>query len=486
MFKKNYEVRIMSQVKMANDVERISQLIEEKRDQLIHVSNSIWEFAETGFEEWKSADILCETLKKEGFEVEKGIGGIETAFIGSYGSGGPVVAILGEFDALSGLSQKGGVAKSEEVIKNGNGHGCGHNLLGTGAMAAAIALRYYMEENNLPGTIRYYGCPGEEIGGGKTFMVREGIFDDVDFALTWHPETHNKVWSSPSLACYEVNYRFTGRSAHAAAAPHLGRSALDAVELMNIGVNYLREHIVPEARVHYAVTNTGGFSPNVVQAEAEVLYFIRAPKVSQTDEVYKRVCEIARGAAMMSGTEVEIGFDSAMFDLIPNTVLETIMNKKYMELGAPAFDENEIQFAKEIRTTLSEVEKDLDIRFTKELKGKELSNQVEPYFESKEVLPGSTDVGDVSWIVPTAQCYVACAAIGTPLHSWQMVAQGATSIGHKGMLHAGKVIAATALEAFQNPEIIKQAKEELLTRLDGERYVSPLPEEYKQYKVRKH
>jgi len=475
----------MDQIKTESDVERISQLIEEKRDQLIQISNCIWDYAETGFEEWKSANLLCETLEKEGFKVEKGIGGIETAFVGSYGIGGPVVAILGEFDALTGMSQKGGGVKPEEAVKNGNGHGCGHNLLGTGALAAAIALRYYMEENYLPGTVRYYGCPGEEIGGGKTFMVKEGVFNDVDFALTWHPETHNKIWSSRTLACYEVNFRFTGKSSHAAASPHLGRSALDAVELTNIGVNYLREHIIPEARVHYAITNTGGFSPNVVQSEAEVLYFVRAPKVSQTHEVYERVCDIARGAAMMSGTALEIGFDSAIFDLIPNTVLETIMHKKYTALGVPMHDENEINFAKEIRSTLTEAEKSFDSENMKELKGKELSDIIEPYVELKEVLPGSTDVADVSWVVPTAQCFVACAALGTPLHSWQMVSQGATSLGHKGMLHAGKVIAATAAEVMQNPEIIKQAKEELLKRLDGKTYVSPLPEDYKQYRVRK-
>lgn len=469
---------------MMNHRVRISHIIEEKRNLLIGVSDCIWEYAETGFEETKSADLLCKTLEQEGFTVQRGVANINTAFIGSYGSGSPVVAILGEYDALSGLSQKGGLAKPDPVQNGGNGHGCGHNLLGTGALAAAIAIRTYMEENNLPGTVRYYGCPGEEIGGGKTFMAREGLFNDADFALTWHPGTHNKLWSSPSLACYEVNYKFTGKSSHAAATPHLGRSALDAVELMNVGVNYLREHIIQDGRVHYAITNTGGFSPNVVQAEAEVLYFIRAPRVSQTHEIYKRVCDIARGAALMTGTEVEIGFDAALSDLIPNTALETVMHNNFMELGTPDHDEADRQFARDIRETLSDEDKEHDIRTIRELRGKELSDLVEPYYESKEVMPGSTDVGDVSWIVPTAQCMTSCLAIGTPLHTWQVVAQGATSVAHKGMLHAGKVIAATAVEVMQNPQIMEQAKAELLERLDGETYVSPLPKELKQYKVR--
>ena len=244
---------------------RISEIIEQKRDLFIQVSDRIWEYAETNFEEFQSAALLCETLEQEGFTVQKGVGGMDTAFIASFGSGGPVVAILGEYDALSGLSQHREVSEQQPIQKGGNGHGCGHNLLGSGSLAAAVALRYYMEENGIPGTVRYYGCPAEELGDGKTFMAREGLFDDIDFALSWHPSDINGIWSQSCTAVYTVNYKFKGRTSHAAGAPHLGRSALDAVELMNVGVNYLREHIIPEARVHYAVTNTGGYAPNVVQ-----------------------------------------------------------------------------------------------------------------------------------------------------------------------------------------------------------------------------
>jgi len=462
---------------------RLSQIIEEKREKLIEVSNQIWQYAETGFEEFKSAELLSKALEDEGFEVEKGVAQIETAFIGTSGHGNPVIAFLGEFDALTGLSQQGGIAQPNPQETGGNGHGCGHNLLGTGSLGAAIALRDYMQENNIEGTVRYYGCPGEEIGGGKTFMAREGVFDDVDIALTWHPGTTNNIMSVATLACYEVYFKFKGKSAHAAASPHLGRSALDAVELMNIGVNYLREHIIPEARVHYAITNTGGFSPNVVQAEAEVLYFVRAPRVSQTEVIYQRICEIARGAALMTGTEVEIDLASALSNVLPNTTLEQVMYENFIKLGTPSYSDEEIQFASAIRKTLSEEEKKVDVQRNRQLAGKDIADIIDP-FKPDEFMAGSTDVGDVSWLVPTAQCMTACEPLGTPLHTWQIVATGTTSLAHKGMLHAGKVMASTALDVLLQPELIEQAKAELIERRAGEVYTSPLPSDVKQYKIR--
>ncbi|UED80286.1 M20 family metallopeptidase [Lysinibacillus sp. CD3-6] len=461
----------------------LSKVIEEKRQKLISVSDQIWGYAETGFEEFQSAQLLCNTLEEEGFTVEKGVGNIDTAFIGSYGTGKPIIAVLGEFDALTGLSQVGGDIQYNPEVTNGNGHGCGHNLLGTGALAAAIAIRSYLKENNLEGTVRYYGCPGEEIGSGKTFMVREGLFDDVDFAVCWHPWSRNSVWSMSSLACYEVSFRFKGKSSHAASTPHLGRSALDAVELMNVGVNYLREHIIPEARVHYAVTNTGGVSPNVVQEKADVLYFIRAPRVAQAEEIYQRICDVARGAALMTGTQVEIDFASAASDILPNNTLEKVMHDNFVALGVPQYDEKEQQFAKDIRATLSEADKKEDIKANKELKGKDLAHVIDPFIPSNGILPGTSDVGDVSWVVPTVQCMVACEPIGTPLHTWQIVSTGKTSIAHKGMLHAGKVMAATAIEVLQNPEILEKAKLELIEQRNGEEYVCPIPPEVKKYKL---
>ncbi|WP_280166058.1 M20 family metallopeptidase [Priestia aryabhattai] len=455
-------------------VKRLEEIIEQKREKFIEVSDRIWDYAETRFEEYRSAELLCEALESEGFSVERGVGGIETAFIGSYGFGKPIVAILGEFDALSDMSQKLAVAKKEPIVEGGNGHGCGHNLLGTGSLAAAVAVKNYMEENNIEGTIRYYGCPGEEGGSGKTFMVKEGLFEDVDFALSWHPMDNNSIMSVNSLANFQVYYKFKGKSSHAAATPHLGRSALDAVELMNIGVNYLREHIIQEARVHYAITNAGGFSPNVVQPNAEVLYLVRAPEISQVQEIYERVCNIAKGAAIMTGTEVEIVFDKACSNVIPNKVLETVMYRSFQELGIPEHDEEELQLAKKIHSTLSEQERNRTKKPIQNVKDEALSRWLDPY-EGPLPLYGSTDVGDVSWITPTVQCTTACFVFDSSPHSWQWVTLGATSIAHKGMLHAGKVIAATAVEVLQNPELIDEAKVELKERLQGKEYISPIP-----------
>ncbi len=464
-----------------NDVtleNRISQIIESKREDLVDISNQIWNFAETRFEEYQSAELLCQGLEREGFSVERGVGGIPTAFIGSVGSGSPVVAILGEFDALSGLSQQPGSAVKTPIQQGGNGHGCGHNLLGTGAFAAAIALKQMVEELRMPGTIRYYGCPGEEGGSGKTYMVRAGLFDDVDFSVTWHPMGHNGIMAARSLANYQVYYRFKGTSSHAAASPHLGRSALDAVELMNVGVNYLREHVIPEARLHYAVTNAGGRSPNVVQAEADVLYLIRAPKVSQVEEIYQRVCNIARGAALMTDTEVEIVFDKACSNLVQNKTLEDVMQEKFTIFGIPDYDEHELEFAKNLRATLSDAERG-SVR-DPAIRDKDIADKISPPEALSEATSGgygSTDVGDVSWVTPTAQCNTACWVVGTTAHTWQVVTIGATSIAHKGMLLAGKVMAATALEMMQNPSLLEAAKAELKERIGNETYVCPIPAE---------
>ncbi|MFH5181705.1 M20 family metallopeptidase [Paenibacillus sp. TAB 01] len=461
-----------------NAVQHISELIERKREQFIEISNQIWEFAETRFEEFRSAELLCRALEQEGFTVERGAGGIETAFIASYGSGKPVVAVLGEFDALSGLSQKRASSEQEPVVPGGNGHGCGHNLLGTGALAAAVAVKQLMEEQGIAGTVRYYGCPGEEGGSGKTFMVREGLFDDIDFAVSWHPMDYNSIMSMNSLANYQIYYKFKGKSSHAAASPHLGRSALDAVELMNVGVNYLREHIIQEARVHYAVTNTGGLSPNVVQPTAEVLYLIRAPQISQAKDIYDRVSDIARGAALMTGTEVQIVFDKACSNLVPNETLEKVMYRKFEELGIPQHDEQERELARSVRSTLTDAEIASAPNIPAGMREKELADQLNPYVNGL-FLSGSTDVGDVSWIAPTAQCTTACFVVGSAPHSWQWVSLGATSIAHKGMLHAGKVMAATVIEAMQRPELMEQAKAELKSRLNGQAYSCPIPGDVK-------
>jgi aminobenzoyl-glutamate utilization protein B len=458
-------------------VRRIADLVERQRDLFIGVSDQIWGYAETRYEEVHSAALLADVLEKEGFTVQRAAGDIPTALVGSYGQGKPVIAILGEFDALFGLSQKKGETRKDPIAQGGSGHGCGHNLLGSGALAAAVAVRRYMEEHNLPGTIRFYGCPAEEGGGGKGFMAKNGLFDDVDAALTWHPGATNKIVNHTCLATCQVYFKFKGRSAHAAMSPHLGRGALDAVELMNVGSNYLREHLVPEARLHYAITNAGGISPNVVQPEAEVLYKLRVPKSEQLDDFYERVCNVAKGAALMTGTELTIEFDSGSSELIVNKTLEQLMSEKFFQLGYPMFDEDEEQFASDIRSTLSDVEKSFNI--PPELAGKHLADRVEPYEPTTGMMWGSTDVGDISWKVPTVQCETVCVALGTPFHTWQVVSQGGMSIGHKGMLHAGKVIGATALELLLQPDVLERAKAEHKQQLGGRTYHCPIPDDVK-------
>lgn len=474
-----------------NKRERISGIINEKSHMFNEVSDKIWEYAETRFEEYKSSELLCSVLREEGFQVEKGTAGMDTAFVASFGGGKPVIGILAEYDALSGMSQKAGTSVKEPVECGGSGHGCGHHALGTGALAAAVAVKEYMKENNLKGTVRLYGCPGEEGGAGKSFMAREGAFDDLDAVLTWHPSSLNAVVPLSTLANVHVCYKFHGVSAHAAMCPHLGRSALDAVELMNVGVNYLREHVIPEARMHYAVTNAGGKSPNVVQADAEVLYLIRAPKTPQVREIYERVCNVAKGAALMTGTTCEIELQSGYSNVIPNRTLEKVLHSSFMQAGATEADEQDVKFAEEMRSTLTENEKAGDLNMVRLVAGKDAKGMVEmlkdrpladvlmPYAPIDKALPGSTDVGDVSWIVPTAQISTACYAFGTPGHSWQLVSQGTSEAFHKGMLKAGEVLALSTIELMENPELVEEAKEELKDTLNGESYVCALPEDMK-------
>ncbi len=465
---------------------RIIDVIDSKKDKLITLADSIWDCPETAFTEFNSVELLCNALESEGFTVEKGVGGVPTAFTGSFGSGKPVIGILGEFDALSGLSQASAVAEKQPLVPGANGHGCGHHLLGTAGVAAAIAIKDYLETTGRQGTVVFFGCPGEEGGSGKAFMAREGVFDSLDCALSWHPDATTNAWSGSTLANVQVSYKFKGVAAHAAAVPHLGRSALDAVELMNVGVNYLREHVIPEARMHYAVTNTGGFSPNVVQAEAEVLYLIRAPKNAQVQEIYKRINKIAQGASLMTETELEIDFIKACSNIIPNNVLEKLFDETLREIPHPEYTQDEIELAKKFRDTSpnkggtagSYAEKVSGADNKKEmlaLADKALIDRVMPYIPSEAAMPGSSDVGDVSWVCPTAQINVACYAADTPGHSWQLVAQGKLGPAHKGILYAGKVMAAAAVKLMENPQLIEKAKEEHKMRV-GDGYICPIPQ----------
>lgn len=465
--------------------------IEENKQIFIDVSDKIWDYAETAFEEFKSMECLCEVLEQQGFQVEKGIGGITTAFSGTYGSGHPVIGILGEFDALSGMSQEAGNEQRQEVVAGGNGHGCGHNIFGAASLAAAVAVKEYIKANGGSGTVIYLGCPGEEGGSGKAFMAREGVFDNLDIAYGWHPAGFNAIMDVSTLANYQVKYSFKGRASHAAASPHLGRSALDAVELMNVGVNFLREHVIQDARIHYAITNAGGFSPNVVQPEAEVLYLIRAPKSNQVEEIYQRINKIAQGAALMTETEVSIDFIKACANIVPNKTLHEIMYQNFTEDIIPEYTAEEMAFAAKMETSMGDVPTDVNsmtnlseteaIAALKKLEGKSICDFVLPFSKERDVpvLKASSDVGDVSWNVPTGQVVTACHTPKTPAHSWQLVSQGRTSIAHKGLLMAAKVIAGASVDVLNHPEVVETAKQELEQRLQGNKYQSAIPKEVK-------
>lgn len=449
-------------------------------------ADRIWSFAELSLQEEQSAALYCAVLEREGFTVERGICNIPTAFSASFGGGRPVIGVLAEYDALSGLSQKGGSLTREELVPGGCGHGCGHNLLGAGALAAALGVKAYLERSGRPGTVVLYGCPGEEGGAAKAFMARDGLWRTLDAALTWHPEDANEVVTGSSNSCIQTQYRFTGVASHAAGAPDRGRSALDAVELMNIGVQFLREHMSDRARVHYAITDAGGRSPNVVQPRAAVLYMVRSNHVSEAVELQNRVDEIARGAALMTGTTFEKKFIDGLADTVPNHTLESVLYRNFQELGVPAYTAEEHAYADSLAETCpgsgltpgigAKYDPAIadQVRALRARGGHAMNDFLLPLYQGEAFNPGSTDVGDVSWQTPTGQIHVASWPNGCPGHSWQNVSCGRTSIGHKAALHAGKVLAAAAIDLLEAPELLEAAKAEL-QRQTAEGYTCPIP-----------
>ena len=457
----------------------IWEIVEGKRQVFVDLSDRIWGMPEINYEEFRSCDEHTRLLEEQGFRVERNIAGLPTAVMGEAGDGGPVIAILGEFDALPGLSQEAGIAEERPVVAGGHGHGCGHNLLGSASMLAAAAVKDYLAANGLKGRVRYYGCPAEEGGSSKGFMVRAGVFDDVDIAISWHPAAFAGVNNPISLACNEINFHFTGRASHASATPHLGRSALDAVELMNVGVNYMREHMPSTARVHYAITDAGGGAPNVVQARATVRYLVRARTLPELLTLVARVKKIADGAALMTETTVRSEIISGDANLVGNTPLEELMFAHLERLGPPSFDAADEAKAREFQKTFSQ--EDIAASYgrfgLKPQKDQGLCNLIFPLNGGDGTLVGSTDVGTVSWVVPTVQMRGATYAIGTPGHSWQLVAQGKLPAAHKGMEHAAKVMASTALDLFSDPSLIEAAKADHRDRLDGTPFVNPIPDD---------
>ena len=463
--------------------ELLEALIQGKKEQFEQAADQIWGFAEMRYQEFQSAQLQKDLLRREGFEIEEDLGGIPTAFRAKAGSGRPVVGLLGEFDALPQLSQKADLTHPEPENPGAPGHGCGHHLLGAGCMQAAVAVKDYLLEHPCQGTVIYYGCPAEEGGAGKAFMVREGCFEDCDVCLAWHPYSATFA-SVSSLANARIIYNFTGKSAHAAAAPHLGRSALDAVELMNVGVNYMREHMLPEARVHYAVTDTGGDAPNVVQARAQVLYSVRAPRTDQVYELAQRVHNIARGAALMTETQVDIQVVSSYADVLQNKTLDGLVYRHMQEVFPLSYTEEELAYAQRFH----EVGDPGDWKAYQAMAVKLLGEKGQELFQGAmadvcvppmPLKTGSTDVGDVSWNVPTAWFGSACFALGTPAHSWLAVAQGKSAIAHRGMAGAAMVLARTALDLMEQPQLVDSARADMERAKGGAEYQTLIPTDVK-------
>ena len=408
------------------------------------VAKNIWNYAEVGFQEEKSSKELLELLKENGFKIKSGVAEIPTAFIAEYNNGGSVIGILGEYDALPGLSQTTNPKKETREGVN-SGHACGHNLFGVASAAAAIAIKNWLKKTNRPGSIRFYGSPAEEGGSGKVYMVREGFFDGVDVVLHWHPSNKNSASVGSSLANKTGKFRFYGKSSHAASAPDQGRSALDGLEAMNHMVNMMREHVEEESRIHYVITK-GGDAPNVVPNFSEGYYYVRHPNPEEVREMWERVVLIAKGAAMGTGTEVTYEITGGVYNILPNKTLQKTVYSNLDVVGGVYYDEKERVYAEKIQKTL------------KNKTSLSSSERVMPFvIRTTTKGGGSTDVGDVSWVVPTAGFSTATYVPGTPGHSWQAASCSGTSIGFKGMINAAKVLAMSGLDIILDKSLIEKA-----------------------------
>ncbi|MEM2015238.1 MAG: M20 family metallopeptidase [Candidatus Methanomethylicia archaeon] len=457
--------------------------IEENKGRIISLSDTIWEYAELGLEEFKSSKLLADELEKHGFKVEMGIAGMPTAFVATWGSGKPIIGILGEYDALAGLSQKR-VPWKEPIVEGAPGHGCGHNIFAAATVGGAIALKEAMEKGKLNGKIKYFGCPAEETLIGKVFMAREGVFKGLDFAINYHPSAFNTIHLGTTNAMNSAKFHFFGRASHAGGSPEFGRSALDAVELMNVGVNYLREHVVQDARIHYIIERGGG-QPNIVPDYARSWYYVRAPEREQVEEIYNWILDIARGAALMTQTQHRVEFITGCYNMIQNKTLALTCLKVMREIGAPKFDDKDYEFAKKIHETIPIEQKRnmlqrMKIPNWEKLMDVVLDEEVRDPWDEGEVSHGSTDVGDVSWHTPTLSFGTTCFVLGSPGHSWQNVATSGVGIGHKGCIYAAKIIALTSIEIISNQKLIEEAWKEFKEKTKGREYKSPIPPEIKE------
>lgn len=456
--------------------------ISENESKIIETSDKIWSFAELGLVEFKSSEILAKSLEENGFKVERGVADMPTAFVASWGSGTPIIGLQGEYDALPGLSQKV-TTKREPLEEGAPGHGCGHNIHGVSALAAAIAAKTAMEKNRIHGTIRFYGTPAEETYSGKMFMVRDGLYNDVDAVLSHHPGSFNVAGMGSSLAINSVKFHFEGVSSHAAYTPFLGKSALDAVELMNVGVNFMREHTIQEARIHYVIED-GGMQPNVVPPYARSWYYIRAPEREQVEQLYEWILRIADGADLMARTTHRVEFIEGVYNLIPNRGLSDVVTANMREIGPPKYSKQELKFAEEISSTVSREDKAEELRLTKrpgwtDMLETAIDTEIMDPWDEGIVWPGSTDVGDVSWITPTMEFSTATFVLGTGAHSWQAVACSGAGIGHKSLLFAAKTMAGSAIDLLSKPDVLKNIQNEFDRRKASRVYRSPVPENVK-------
>lgn len=453
------------QGKLSKAQQTAVQDVQQRAEDLKAVNQSIWNYAEIGLQETKSSQLLIEKLEAEGFQVKSGVADMPTAFVASYGSGHPIIGILAEYDALPGLSQKT-VPYRESLSEGGAGHACGHSGLGTAALGAALAVKEAIDKHQLKGTVRLYGTPAEETGLGKVYMLLDGQFKDLDICLHWHPSNNTNVHLGSSKALVSVKFTFTGLPSHASVSPESGVSALDAVELMNTGVNFMREHVKEDARMHYVIIDGGG-QPNVVPAKATVWYYVRADAHEDLERYYRWVVDIAKGAALMTRTKLSIQVDTDNHELIPNTPLSELIHEKLTVIGPPEFSAEEKAFARRIQQPLIE---EFGQTFPVAI-----DSRVHTLVESRSSSKGSTDVGDISWHIPTGGLRTTCFAAGNPGHSWQNVACIGSSIGEKGILYAAEALATTAVALLENPALVKEAKADFDQRMKDRKYITLIP-----------
>ncbi len=443
----------------AQDSDAVIDFIDSRYEDTADIARTIWEFAEVGYQETQSSTLLQDSLTAEGFTIEAGVANIPTAFVASYGDGGPIIAILAEFDALPGINQDSVPGRSP-IQGKAAGHACGHNLFGAGSIGAAIAIKHWLEESGTPGTIRIVGTPAEEGGSGKVYMVRAGLFDDVDIALHWHPGDRNSAAARTTLANRSAKFRFRGLSAHAAGAPEKARSALDGVESFNYMINMMREHVPQETRIHYVITD-GGNAPNVVPDFAEVYYYVRHPDASIVKEIWQRVENAAKGAAMGTGVEVDWEIIHGNHPLLINETLAKMMDSKLRVVGGVAYNDHELAFARDIYPTLTHPELAIGSQ-----------EEIQPYAVS--LGSASTDVGDVSIAVPTVGLSTATWVPGTSAHSWQSTAASGMTIGYKGAQVAAKTLTLAAIELFTNEDLRDAARREFEERRGADFYYEAL------------